>query len=154
MASIFSLWCAGYLVRVGLSVFLFSVLGWRVSEVGAFLALWVIGYGIIQSCAPMILRGRHPNATIAKSWVFGLMLIPAVITLALQQGIEPNRVIIVGLTVFGAVFAINSAVHSYLIVAWSEHDKVLMNVGFYYMANAGGRLTGTVLSGWIYQIQG
>lgn len=62
--------------------------------------------------------------------------------------------IIIGLTVFGAVFAINSAVHSYLIVAWSEHDKVSMNVGFYYMANAGGRLTGTVLSGWIYQTQG
>jgi len=102
----------------------------------------------------MILRGRHPNATTAKSWVFGLMLIPAIIALALQQGMEPNRVIIVGLAVFGAVFAINSAVHSYLIVAWSEHDNVSMNVGFYYMANAGGRLTGTVLSGWIYQTQG
>ena len=139
---------------VGLPVFLFSVLGWRVSEVGAFLAVWVIVYGIIQSCAPMILRGRHPSATTAKLWVFGLMLIPAGIALALQQGMEPNSVIIVGLIVFGAVFAINSAVHSYLIVAWSEHDKVSMNVGFYYMANAGGRLTGTVLSGWIYQTQG
>jgi len=139
---------------VGLPVFLFSVLEWRFSEVGAFLALWVIVYGIIQSCAPMILRGRHPGAMTAKVWAFGLMLIPAAIALALQQGMEPNRVIIVGLIVFGAVFAINSAVHSYLIVAWSEHDKVSMNVGFYYMANAGGRLTGTVLSGWIYQTQG
>jgi predicted MFS family arabinose efflux permease len=139
---------------VGLPVFLFSVLGWRFSEVGAFLALWVIVYGIIQSCAPMILRGRHPNETTAKVWAFALMLIPAGIALALQQGMEPNRVIIVGLIVFGAVFAINSAVHSYLIVAWSEYDKVSMNVGFYYMANAGGRLTGTVLSGWIYQTQG
>ncbi len=139
---------------VGLPVFLFSVLGWRFSEVGAFLALWVIVYGVIQSCAPMILRGHHPNETTAKVWVFALMLIPAAIALALQQGMEPNRVIIVGLIVFGAVFAINSAVHSYLIVAWSEHDKVSMNVGFYYMANAGGRLTGTVLSGWIYQTQG
>jgi len=139
---------------VGLPVFLFSVLGWRFSEVGAFLALWVIVYGIIQSCAPMILRGRHPNEATAKVWVFSLMLIPAAIALALQQGIEPNRVIIVGLFLFGAVFAINSAVHSYLIVAWSEHEKVSMNVGFYYMANAGGRLTGTVLSGWIYQTQG
>lgn len=139
---------------VGLPVFLFTVLGWRFSEVGAFLALWVIVYGIIQSCVPMILRGRHPNETTAKVWVFGLMLIPAAIALALQQGMEPNRVIIVGLIVFGAVFAINSAVHSYLIVAWSEYDNVSMNVGFYYMANAGGRLTGTVLSGWIYQTQG
>jgi len=139
---------------VGLPVFLFSVLGWRFSEVGAFLAVWVIVYGIIQSCAPMILRGRHPNETTAKVWAFGLMLIPAAIALALQQGMEPNRVIIVGLIFFGGVFAINSAVHSYLIVAWSEHEKVFMNVGFYYMANAGGRLTGTVLSGWIYQTQG
>ncbi len=139
---------------VGLPVFLFSVLGWRVSEVGAFLALWVIVYGIIQSCAPMILRGRHPGAMTAQAWAFSLVLIPAGIALALQQDMEPNRVIIVGLIIFGAVFAINSAVHSYLIVAWSEHDKVSMNVGFYYMANAGGRLTGTVLSGWIYQTQG
>ena len=139
---------------VGLPVFLFSLLGWRFSEVGAFLAVWVIVYGIIQSCAPMILRGRHPNETTAKVWLFSLMLIPAAIAIALQQGMEPNRVIIIGLILFGAVFAINSAVHSYLIVAWSEHDKVSMNVGFYYMANAAGRLTGTVLSGWIYQTRG
>ena len=139
---------------VGLPVFLFSVLGWRFSEVGAFLALWVIFYGIIQSCAPTILRGRHPSETTAKGWAFGLLIIPVAIALALQQGMEPNRVIIIGLFVFGAVFAINSAVHSYLIVAWSEHDKVSMNVGFYYMANAGGRLAGTVLSGWVYQTQG
>ncbi len=139
---------------VGLPVFLFSVLGWRYSEVGAFLAAWVIVYGIIQSCAPMILRGRHPNATTAKIWVFGLMSIPAMIALALQQDVPPNLVIIVGLIIFGAVFAINSAVHSYLIIAWSEQDKVSMNVGFYYMANAAGRLTGTILSGWIYQTQG
>ena len=139
---------------VGLPVFLFSVLGWRFSEVGAFLALWVIFYGIIQSCAPLILRGRHPSETTAKGWAFGLLIIPVAIALALQQGMEPNRVIIIGLFVFGAVFAINSAVHSYLIVAWSGHDKVSMNVGFYYMANAGGRLAGTVLSGWVYQTQG
>ncbi len=139
---------------VGLPVFLFSVLGWQFSAVGAFFALWVIVYGIIQSCAPIILRGHHPGGATARGWAFALVLIPVAIALALQQGMEPNRVIIIGLTVFGAVFAINSAVHSYLIVAWSEHDKVSMNVGFYYMANAGGRLTGTVLSGWIYQTQG
>ncbi|HHI93696.1 MAG TPA: organoarsenical effux MFS transporter ArsJ [Gammaproteobacteria bacterium] len=139
---------------VGLPVFLFSVLGWQFSAVGAFFALWVIVYGIIQSCAPVILRGHHPGGATARGWAFALVLIPVAIALALQQGMEPSRVIIIGLTVFGAVFAINSAVHSYLIVAWSEHDKVSMNVGFYYMANAGGRLTGTVLSGWIYQTQG
>jgi len=139
---------------VGLPVFLFSVLGWRFSEVGAFLALWVIVYGIVQSCVPMILRGHHPDGKTARGWAFTLVLIPAAIALALQQDMEPDWVIIVGLIVFGAVFAINSAVHSYLIVAWSKHDNVSMNVGFYYMANAGGRLMGTVLSGWIYQTQG
>ena len=139
---------------VGLPVFLFSVLNWRPSEIGGFLAIWVIFYGIIQSTAPLILRGHSPNATTASLLAFSLMFIPAAIALALQQNIDPSQTIIIGLIIFGAVFAINSAVHSYLIVAWSSHDNVSMNVGFYYMANAGGRLTGTVLSGWIYQTQG
>ena len=139
---------------VGLPVFLFSVLNWRPSEIGGFLAIWVIFYGIIQSTAPLILRGHSPNATTASLLAFSLMFIPAAMALTLQQGIDPSQTIIIGLIIFGAVFAINSAVHSYLIVAWSSHDNVSMNVGFYYMANAGGRLTGTVLSGWIYQTQG
>ncbi len=139
---------------VGLPVFLFSVLGWRFSEVGAFLALWVIVYGMVQFCVPMLLRGHYPDGKTARWWAFVLVLIPAAIALALQQGMEPNRVIVVGLIVFGAVFAINSAMHSYLIIAWSAHDRVSMNVGFYYMANAAGRLTGTVLSGWVYQTWG
>jgi len=143
---------------VGLPLFLFSTLDWHFSRVGAFLALWLIVYGIIQSSAPLFLKknhhGRGPSGKTAQLWAGILVLIPASIALALQQGLEANRVIIVGLILFGAVFAINSAVHSYLVVAWSEPDKVAMNLGFYYMANAGGRLTGTVLSGWIYQTQG
>ena len=82
------------------------------------------------------------------------MAAPAGIALALHFGWDPTLVLTVGLIVFGVVFAINSAVHSYLILAYSDFDKVSMNVGFYYMANAGGRLTGTVLSGWAYQTQG
>ncbi len=143
---------------VGLPVFLVETLGWRFSAVGVFLALWVIIYGIMQSSVPLLLnrshQGRGPNGETARLWAGILVLIPVSIALALQQGLEADRVIIVGLIVFGVVFAINSAVHSYLIVAWSEQDKVAMNIGFYYMANAGGRLTGTVLSGWIYQTQG
>jgi len=83
-----------------------------------------------------------------------LTLFPAGIALGLMQGVDPAMIIIIGLLAFGAVFAINSAVHSYLIVAYSDHDKVAMNVGFYYMANAGGRLVGTVLSGLVFQQQG
>ena len=73
---------------------------------------------------------------------------------ALQQEQPANLVVIIGLSIFGILFAINSAVHSYLVVAWSDAEKVSMNVGFYYMANAAGRLVGTVLSGWVYQSDG
>ena len=83
-----------------------------------------------------------------------LAAFPAAIALGLQYGLDPALVIVTGLVLFGVVFAINSAVHSYLILAYSDFDKVSMNVGFYYMANAGGRLAGTVLSGLVYQTQG
>ncbi len=143
---------------VGLPVFLYSVLGWSFMQVGGYLALWVIGYGLVQASAPRMLRhshrGRGPDGGTARVWVFTLALLPAVIALSLQAGFGPGWVLVLGLVVFGVVFAINSAVHSYLIVAWSDHDKVSMNVGFYYMANAAGRLTGTVLSGLVYQQQG
>ena len=143
---------------VGLPVFLYSTLGWSFMQVGAFLALWVIGYGLVQAAAPRVLRrshhGRGPGGGTARWWVAVLAVVPAAIAVALQQGGAPGPVLIAGLVLFGAVFAINSAVHSYLILAYSDRDKVAMNVGFYYMANAGGRLAGTVLSGWAYQTQG
>lgn len=143
---------------VGLPVFLVEMLGWSPTKVGAFLALWIIGYGIVQASAPMLLRRTHhgqgPGGDTARFWVFLLALFPAGIALALQQAWSSELVLIIGLILFGIVFAINSAVHSYLILAYSDHDKVAMNVGFYYMANAGGRLIGTVLSGLIYQTQG
>jgi predicted MFS family arabinose efflux permease len=143
---------------VGLPVFLTSVLDWSEPEVGAFLALWVIGYGFVQALAPRLISRSHhhqgPDGATARLWVFILAFLPAGIAVALMLGLPPAPSIILGLGLFGAVFAINSAVHSYLILAYSEHDKVAMNVGFYYMANAGGRLAGTVLSGWAYQEQG
>ena len=143
---------------VGLPVFLYDVLGWKFMEVGGFLALWVIGYGIVQASAPRLLQRSHhgqgPGGATARLWAFVLMLFPAGMALALQQGWPADWVVVTGLLLFGVVFAINSAVHSYLILAYSSHDKVAMNVGFYYMANAGGRLAGTVLSGWAYQVWG
>jgi len=143
---------------VGLPVFLHSVLGWSFTQVGGFLALWVIGYGFVQASAPRLVRRSHhgqgPGGGTARLWAFVLALFPAGIALAMQQGWDPATVLITGLVLFGIVFAINSAVHSYLILAYSDFDKVSMNVGFYYMANAGGRLAGTVLSGLVYQTQG
>ena len=143
---------------VGLPVFLYDVLKWDFMEVGGFLALWVIGYGFIQASAPKLIgrthHGRGPGGGTARFWAFVLAVFPAGIALGLAWGWRADIVIITGLILFGIVFAINSAVHSYLILAYSSHDKVAMNVGFYYMANAGGRLAGTVLSGWAYQVWG
>ena len=143
---------------VGLPVFLYSVLGWSFTQVGGFIALWVIGYGFVQASAPRLIRHSHhghgPGGGTARLWAFILAVFPAAMALALQSGLNPTLVLVAGLVLFGAVFAINSAVHSYLILAYSDFDKVSMNVGFYYMANAGGRLTGTILSGLVYQTQG
>ncbi|HIE54292.1 MAG TPA: MFS transporter, partial [Chromatiaceae bacterium] len=140
---------------VGLPVFLYEVLGWNFMQVGGFLALWVIGYGFIQAAAPGLLRQSHhgsgPGGDTARLWTFILLLFPTGMALGLGLGWPAQWVVIIGLMLFGVVFAINSAIHSYLILAYSSHEKVAMNVGFYYMANAGGRLAGTVLSGWAYQ---
>ena len=143
---------------VGLPVFLYDVLGWSLTYVGTFLAIWVIGYGIVQASAPKLIRRSHhgqgPGGGTARLWAFILALFPAGIALGLNQGWPADTVLVVGLILFGIAFAVNSAVHSYLILAYSDKDKVAMSVGFYYMANAGGRLVGTVLSGWSYQVYG
>jgi MFS family permease len=138
---------------VALPVFLSSVLGWKFWQAGGFMALWVIGYGAVQAAAPLILRGKSdPTGATATRLAFFLALIPAGIAVALCGGLDPASVVIAGLILFGIVFALNSAVHSYLILAYTDRDKVALHVGIYYMANACGRLAGTLLSGWLYQI--
>jgi MFS family permease len=143
---------------VGVPVFLSVQLGWGFTQVGAFLALWVIGYGAIQSAAPAVIRrwtkGHAPQGRAA--FVLGVLLAATsgVMAVAIVSGVSPALMLIAGLGLFGAIFAVSSSVHSYLILAYSDGDKVAMNVGFYYMANAGGRLVGTVLSGVLYQIGG
>jgi MFS family permease len=143
---------------VGLPVFLRSVLGWSFAQVGGFLACWVIGYGIIQSLAPIFLQrfgsGGVPRSKTVQFWTSLLTVVPAAISIALQSGIPATITIVGGLMLFGIVFAFNSAVHSYLVLAFTDDDKVALNVGFYYMANSGGRLAGTVLSGFVYQFYG
>jgi predicted MFS family arabinose efflux permease len=141
---------------VALPVFLESVHHWSFWVAGGFLALWTIGYGIVQAFAPRILRrrGADPNGTTAVRLAFALAAFPALIALAVGTGFHPVLCVVVGLLFFGVVFAMNSAVHSYLILAYAEGDKVAMNVGFYYMANAGGRLAGLLLSGAVYQWKG
>lgn len=145
---------------VGLPVYLRTVLDWSFWQVGIFLAIWVIGYGIVQASAPTVMRrraketGRQPDGRSATRLAFLLAAFPAAIALALTADVDPTTVLIAGLIAFGIVFAMNSAVHSYLVLSYADNEKVAMNVGFYYMANAGGRLMGTVLSGLLYQWHG
>lgn len=133
---------------VALPVFLDDELGWSYEGIGGFLAAWVIGYGLIQSLAPKLIRGDE--AVAAARWVLGLAAVTAAIAGAV--GVESTRTVAVvgGLLVFGAVFAVNSSLHSYLILAYSKGDDVSLDVGFYYSANAAGRLVGTLLSGLLY----
>lgn len=141
---------------VGLPLFL-SQLGWTNAGVGAFVALWFIGYGIIQAFVPDLLRsiGREKvDGPAAQHWAFILLVIPLGLIAALRYGVNPSVALMVGLAAFAVVFAINSAVHSYLVLAYTDEDSVAVNVGFYYMANAGGRLLGTLLSGVIFQRAG
>jgi predicted MFS family arabinose efflux permease len=140
---------------VALPVFLAQSLGWDFWRIGGFLAAWVIGYGAVQSVAPWITgrrAARLPDGRTAFAWAAALAAVPA--AMALLLGVDPGLVVIAGLSVFGVLFAINSSLHSYLIVSYAAEDGVSLDVGFYYMANAMGRLLGTVLSGWVFQVAG
>ncbi|MGR6503802.1 organoarsenical effux MFS transporter ArsJ [Shewanella sp. Koi 1] len=148
---------------VALPVYLASQWGWDHWAVGGFLALWVIGYGIVQTLAPKITGAskaeagtlqRIPDGYTALVWSTLLAFIPALIALSLYLDFSPQLSLILGLMLFGGLFAINSSLHSYLIVSYASEEAVSLDVGFYYMANAMGRLVGTVLSGWVYQSYG
>ncbi len=111
-----------------------------------------VGHGRVSMHSA--LRVAKKRSATALRLAFALAAIPAGIAAALAGGLDPAPTIVVGLIAFAAVFAVNSAVHSYLILAYTDSDKVALNVGFYYMANAGGRLIGTILSGLVYQAYG
>ncbi len=153
---------------VGVPVFLYSSFGWNFDQVGGFMAAWVIGYGIVQAYVPKLLKNTKSAdkaATAAKVWGVILAFIPILIITGMNDTVQSSLglsisttgtafILVAGLLIFGAVFAVNSSVHSYLIVAYSDKNKVALNVGFYYMANAIGRLGGTLLSGLVFQFSG
>jgi predicted MFS family arabinose efflux permease len=143
---------------VSVPIFLASVLGWSFTQVGGFMALWVIAYGAVQSASPVLLakvtHGKAPGPVLASSLALGLAAITALIPIGLRFNAPPAVTMLGGLVLFGIVFALNSSVHSYLVLAYSESDRVSLSVGFYYMANACGRLLGTLLSGVLYQVGG
>ena len=142
---------------VGVPLFMGSVLGWSFTAVGTFFAVWVIGYGLVQGAAPRFLRrsdGRVPDGSTTQFWVLALIAVMVVNAILISLNWQIEWVLIIGLGLFGVVFAVNSSVHSFLILAYTDSDKVALNVGFYYMANAGGRLLGTIASGLLYQLFG
>ncbi|MCP9909720.1 organoarsenical effux MFS transporter ArsJ [Cyanobium sp. BA20m-p-22] len=144
---------------VALPVFLQTALGWRFWEVGGFMGLWVIGYGIVQGSAPALRRAwgqsGPPGVSAVEFWSALLTAIPALIAIALWREVaHPGVAVVAGLAIFGVVFAMNSSIHSYMILAYTEAEDVSLNVGFYYMANAAGRLLGTVLSGALFMVGG
>jgi len=144
---------------VGLPVFLY-VNGWTFAEVGGFLAVWTIGYGVVQAVAPTFVRrsadGLSREVAEARVWALGLAAVPALLglVLALASPARPDLVVAAGLALFGLVFAVNSSLHSYLILAYAGSEKTAEDVGFYYAANATGRLLGILLSGLLFQAGG
>lgn len=145
---------------IALPVYLSATFGWNFWLVGGFLAAWTIGYGIVQALAPAITgaggkrSSRIPDGRTAVAWAIALCGLPALIAFGLDSDLPPQVILIGGLLLFGALFAVNSSLHSYLIVAYAKEDGVSLDVGFYYMSNAAGRLLGTVLSGWVFQMHG
>ena len=142
---------------VALPVFSAVTFNWDHWWVGGFMATWVIAYGMVQSIAPYFTgkkQGKVPTGQTAFFWASYLTVIPLLIAVALYFNVYIHLSILLGLLLFGAVFAVNSSLHSYLIVSYASKDGVSLDVGFYYMANAMGRLIGTLLSGWIYQDYG
>jgi predicted MFS family arabinose efflux permease len=140
---------------VGVPVFLYAQ-GWTFTMVGGFLAAWTIGYGLVQAMAPQIVRrsadGLSAEVPAARTWSLWLALIPLCIaTAVLLQAPQLQWWVVGGLGLFGFAFAINSSVHSYLILAYAGSEKAAEDVGFYYAANALGRFLGTLLSGLLYQ---
>ncbi|MCW5612055.1 MAG: organoarsenical effux MFS transporter ArsJ [Rubrivivax sp.] len=140
---------------VGVPVFLYAA-GWSFTMVGGFLALWTIGYGAVQALAPALVRrsddGLTAEVPAARLWSALLALVPMVLAaLVLAEVPHLEWVVVAGLGVFGFAFAINSSVHSYLVLAYAGSEKAAEDVGFYYAANALGRFFGTLMSGLLYQ---
>ena len=141
---------------VGLPVFLYGY-GWHYIGVAGFLAAWTIGYGVVQALAPQVVRrsadGLTREVPEARFWAWVLAVIPLALAALLMTNlpIRPDLVIVTGLALFGFAFAVNSSLHSYLILAYAGSEKAAEDVGFYYAANAAGRLGGILLSGLLTQ---
>jgi predicted MFS family arabinose efflux permease len=143
---------------VGLPVFLQDVLGWQYVLTAGFMGAWIVGYGMAQTGVSRVFDGAQLAVSMGYAsvafWTASLIVFPTLIILCLSLGLDPGVVLVLGLMGYGVFFAVNSIIHSFLVLVYSDHKKASADVGFYYMANAGGRLLGTLMSGWVYQTQG
>jgi len=140
---------------VGLPLFLYDVMNFTFTQVGTMMASWVIIYGFVQSFTPNLMLRRSADCCFetkaSRFWIAVLSTIPFAMLFFMMMDINAGLVVLGGLALFGIIFAMNSSLHSYMILAFTNDDKVALNVGYYYMANAAGRLVGTTLSGISYQ---
>ncbi len=136
---------------VGLPVFLAGA-GWDFWAIGGFLAVWTVGYGAVQSLAPQLL----PQDSKAQRWaaVWLAALGAGLMAAAALNGVDSLSAVLIVLTVFGLIFALSSSLHSFLILEATGTGKAAEDIGFYYAANAAGRLAGTAFSGLCFQAGG
>ena len=155
---------------VGIPIYFYAILSDGTEEgnrtsfflIGTFMAIWVILYGLVQINAPRILNAKSRTTaeliSVTRLWAWALTLVPGVLAVAALLANGPQHwltlSLVLGLLLFGAIFAINSSLHSFLILLFTKAERVTLDVGFYYMANAAGRLIGTLASGLTYQIGG
>ena len=148
---------------VGLPIFLYSILSDGSIEsdhkaffvIGTFMAGWTVFYGFVQSITPKLVSNNNSTRKQIEFWASALAVIPLfLIPLNFYTQEFLLHITIFVLFVFGFVFAINSSIHSFLILKFTDKNRVTLDVGFYYMSNAFGRLMGTLLSGLSYQYGG
>ena len=148
---------------VGLPIFLYSILSDGSIEsnhnaffvIGTFMAGWTVFYGFVQSITPKLVLNNNSTRKQIEFWASALAVIPLfLILLNFYTHDFLLHITIFVLFVFGFVFAINSSIHSFLILKFTDKNRVTLDVGFYYMSNAFGRLMGTLLSGLSYQYGG
>lgn len=137
---------------IALPLFLVAEAGWSAAGTSAFLAAWVVGYGAVQAAAPLLLRpgdaaaGGRITAALTAALAVPLLLASAL----LATGLPPGAVLAAALLLYGVLFALDSSLHSWLVVARGG-EAVALQVGFYYAANAAGRVAGLCASALLFQ---
>ena len=139
---------------IAVPLYLATSLQWPSAWIGTFLSVWVIGYGLVQAATPLWWPAPSTASGVRRTRVTtALLVVPLLATsAALWAGLAGGPALVLGLCAFGAVFAVTSSLHSWLVLAIARGDDVVERVGFYYAANSAGRLLGTVLSGALFAL--